>query len=100
MKPDVPASHEDYDYKIIMRYHQLFGPFPWTFAQITDEDTLKALTWVMSETPPDSTKPFHLVSPKEIPEADKAFVLRALRLDPRDRPTATELLEDVWFNEI
>jgi serine/threonine protein kinase len=100
MKPDVPASYEDYDYKIIMRYHQLFGPFPWTFAQIADEDTLKALTWVMSETPPDSIKPFHLVFPKEISDADKAFVLRVLKLDPRDRPTATELLEDVWFKEV
>jgi serine/threonine protein kinase len=100
MKPDVPASYEDYDYKIIMRYHQLFGPFPWTFAQIADEDTLKALTWVMSETPPDSIKPFHLVFPKEISDADKAFVLRVLKLDPRDRPTTTELLEDVWFKEV
>jgi len=44
MKPDVPFDHEDYDYKLIMRYHQRFGPFPWTFAQIADEDTLKALT--------------------------------------------------------
>jgi serine/threonine protein kinase len=100
MKPDVPADHEDYDYKIIMRYHQRFGPFPWTFAEIADEDTLKALTWVMSETPPDSIQPFHQVSSEEIFEADKAFVLRTLKLDPRDRPTATELLDDVWFKEV
>ena len=99
MKPDVPASHEDFDYKIIMRYHQCFGAFPWTFAEIADEDTLKALMWVMSETPPETMQPFNQVSSKEISAADKAFVLRILKLDPRDRPTATELLDDVWFKE-
>jgi len=99
MKPDVLADHEDYDYKVIMRYHQRFGPFPSTFAQIADKDTLKALTWVISETPLESMQPFHQVSSKEISEADKAFVLRVLKLDPRDRPTAKDLLEDVWFRE-
>jgi len=54
----------------------------------------------MSETPPDFMQPFHRASSKEISEADKAFALGILKLDPRDRPTATELLEYVWFKEV
>jgi serine/threonine protein kinase len=100
MKPDVSIGHEDYDLKILMKYHQCFGPFPWTYAQITDEDTLKALSWIMHETPPDSLRPFEQTTSKEISEADKAFLLRIMKLDPRDRPTATSLLEDAWFKDV
>ncbi|KAL3712838.1 hypothetical protein TMatcc_001540 [Talaromyces marneffei ATCC 18224] len=31
--------------------------------------------------------------------ADKQFVLKMMKLDPRDRPTARELLKDQWFTE-
>lgn len=44
-------------------------------------------------------KPFHLVATKEVPPADKTFVLKIMKLDPRDRPTAQQLLDDEWFTE-
>jgi hypothetical protein len=31
--------------------------------------------------------------------ADKEFLLKIMKLDPRDRPTAEELLADTWFTE-
>jgi serine/threonine protein kinase len=31
--------------------------------------------------------------------ADKEFILKVLKLEPRDRPTAEELLADTWFTE-
>lgn len=99
MKPDVLIDHEDYDYKLLMKYHQIFGPFPWTYSQIADEDTLKALSFIMDSTPPDSLRPFHLTTSKEISEKDKSFVMQIMKLDPRDRPTATSLLEDTWFQD-
>ena len=30
---------------------------------------------------------------------DKAFVLKIMKLDPRDRPTAKGLLKESWFQE-
>jgi hypothetical protein len=33
-------------------------------------------------------------SPAKVSDADKAFILRIMKLDLRDRPTAKELLED------
>jgi serine/threonine protein kinase len=54
----------------------------------------------MHETPPDSLRPFQQTTSKEISEADKDFILRIMKLDPRDRPTAASLLEDVWFKNV
>lgn len=53
----------------------------------------------MHETPPESLRPFHLTTSKEISEEDKAFIMRIMKLDPRDRPTAAELLEDSCFQD-
>lgn len=42
-------------------------------------------------------RPFHLTAAREICEDDKEFMRKVMKLDPRDRPTAQELLEDKWF---
>ncbi|KJF60084.1 uncharacterized protein CIMG_12730 [Coccidioides immitis RS] len=31
---------------------------------------------------------------------DKEFILRIIKMDPRDKPRAKELLEDEWFNGV
>lgn len=52
----------------------------------------------MQNSPAETLKPFHLTTTDEICQEDKEFVVRAMKLDPRDRPTAKELLEDKWFD--
>jgi hypothetical protein len=51
----------------------------------------------MDQTPPEALSPFSWTSPAEVSDVDKAFILRIMKLDPRDRPTAQELLGDEWF---
>lgn len=63
----------------------------------SDDETLGILTHVMQGVPREKIKPFERVTDREISKEDKAFILRIMKLDPRDRPTAKELLEDVWF---
>lgn len=53
----------------------------------------------MSAVPPEKLKPFKFIGEREICDADKRFVLKMMKLDPRDRPTARELLGDEWFTE-
>uniref|UniRef100_A0A093W1V4 Serine/threonine-protein kinase PLK3 n=1 Tax=Talaromyces marneffei PM1 TaxID=1077442 RepID=A0A093W1V4_TALMA len=96
-KPDVPVDHHEYDVKILMKQHRCFGPFPESFEQIADQERLAVLIWVMQNSPPETLKPFHLTSTKEICQEDKEFVLRIMKLDPRDRPSARQLLKDDWF---
>lgn len=83
-----------------MKHHRCFGPFPESYEQIASQEILAVLVWVMQNSPPETLKPFHLTTSREICEEDKAFVLKAMRLDPRDRPTAKMLLEDTWFKDI
>ncbi|KAL9023832.1 MAG: hypothetical protein Q9196_006943, partial [Gyalolechia fulgens] len=98
-EPEEPESHELYDTKIVVHQHQWFGPFPVSFKEIADEDTQEAIIGIMSVVPPEKLKPFRFLSEREICSADKTFILKIMKLDPRDRPNAKELLQDEWFTE-
>jgi len=43
--------------------------------------------------------PFALVTEREVSREDKEFICKIMKMDPRDRPTAEELLEDAWFKD-
>lgn len=96
-KPDVPVDHEEFELRILMKQHQFFGPFPLSYKEIADDETLAILTHVMHRVPQEKMKPFGRIGEREISKEDKAFVLKIMKLDPRDRPTAKELLQDEWF---
>jgi serine/threonine protein kinase len=96
-KPDVPADHEEYELRILMRQHQFFGPFPASYSDIADGDALTILNYVMDGVPPEKMKPFERITEQEVSKEDKAFLLKIMRLDPRDRPTAKQLMRDEWF---
>jgi serine/threonine protein kinase len=95
--PEVPVDHDDFDAKILVKHHQIFGPFPSSYQEIADEECLGIMTMIMEQCSPDTMSPFALTDPKEVSDADKTFLLRIMKLDPRDRPTAQELLQDEWF---
>ncbi|KAJ9237220.1 hypothetical protein DTO166G5_3616 [Paecilomyces variotii] len=99
-KPDVSPDHDDYDIKILLKHHRCFGPFPESYEEIADQERLAVLIWVMQNSPPETLRPFHLTTTQEISQEDKEFVLKVMKLDPRDRPTARELLDDGWFREV
>jgi serine/threonine protein kinase len=52
---------------------------------------------MMDGVPPEMMKLFQYITKREISEEGKAFILKLMKLDPRDRPTAEELLQDEWF---
>lgn len=80
-----------------MKQHQFCGPFPLSYKEIADDETLAILTYVMRGVPPEKMKPFRLITEREISKEDKTFILKIMKLDPRDRPTAKELLQNEWF---
>ncbi|KAB8278740.1 kinase-like domain-containing protein [Aspergillus minisclerotigenes] len=75
-KPDVPADHDEYELKILQRQCQFFGLFFLTYREICPQETLNILAYIMN---------------------NKKFILKIMKLDPRDRPSAAELLQDEWF---
>ncbi|KAJ0417874.1 serine/threonine protein kinase [Aspergillus carlsbadensis] len=99
-KPNVPADHDEYDLKILVRHHQVFGPFPPSYDDIANQDQRAAIIWIMQNTPLETLRPFHRTTPREISAEDKEFVLKIMKLDPRDRLTAQALLGDEWFARV
>ncbi|KAJ5921055.1 hypothetical protein N7466_009381 [Penicillium verhagenii] len=99
-KPDVPADHDEYDLKILMKHHRCFGPFPESYEEIADQKRLAVLLWVMKESPPETLWPFHLTTTREICQEDKEFVSKVMKLDSRDRPTARQLLARNGFIKV
>lgn len=95
--PGVAVSNQEYELKILMKMYQFFGPFPASYTEIADNETLAILTYIMNSVPDAERKPFQNVGEREISKEDKAFILKIMKLDPRDRPTAKELLQDEWF---
>ncbi|EGP82538.1 uncharacterized protein MYCGRDRAFT_51425 [Zymoseptoria tritici IPO323] len=95
--PGVSIEDDQYDIEILRRHHQFFGPFPHSYNEIADERRLSALIWLMDSTPTETLMPFSRITNREISEEDKEFILRIMKLDYRDRPTARQLLDDEWF---
>jgi serine/threonine protein kinase len=75
--------------------YKFFGPFPVTYSD--NPDTMTIVNYFNDSGPPE--KPFHLVTTKEIPAADNKFLIKVMKLDPRERPTVGDLLADEWFSE-
>lgn len=89
-----------YDTAIVFNQNLWFGPFPISYKEIADEETQKFIIGLMHSVPSmKDIKPFRYLKEREICDADKAFVLKIMKLDPRDRLTAKELLKDESFTE-
>ena len=82
-----------------MRQFQFFGPFPAKYEEIANEDTVEVIIWLMKQIPKDKMTSFRRISEKEVCKKDKIFIEAVMKLDPRDRPTARELLEHQWFRD-
>lgn len=54
----------------------------------------------MHGVPREKMKPFERIAEREISKEDKTFILKIMKLNPRDRLTARELLDDVWFKVV
>ncbi|PKY04130.1 kinase-like protein [Aspergillus campestris IBT 28561] len=99
-KPDVPADHDEYELKILQRQCEFFGPFPLTYRGICPQETLDMLAYITQSIPPEKKKPFARISEKEVSKEDKEFILKIMTLDPRDRPSAAELLQDECHDKL
>lgn len=96
---DVALDDEVYPFITLRRMYRVFGPFPQPFEDFSGKNpNLLTIINVLHEYGPPE-KPFHRISRMEVSPADKKFLLKVMKLDPRDRTTARELLDDEWFTE-
>jgi hypothetical protein len=78
--------------------YRFFGPCPASFTETASETTCQGIDWMEQEIPIEELTPFARTSPKEVCSKDRDFIMKIMKLDYRDRPTAKELLADEWWN--
>jgi casein kinase II subunit alpha len=97
--PNIPADDEEFPVHVLVQQARYVGPFPPTYEEVLDKEQNQILAAVnVHIDEQDLRKPFLLVEEKEVTQEDKSFIWRTMQLDPRDRPTADELLADRWFD--
>ncbi|KAF4634388.1 hypothetical protein G7Y89_g3721 [Cudoniella acicularis] len=101
---DATIDDESFLMHVLIRQIAVFGPCPASYdSLIAKEDDARwdalggAVQFIMDN---NRIKPFALANDECLTEADKRFILRIMKLDPRDRPSARELLEDEWFDDV
>ncbi|KAH6720370.1 putative serine/threonine protein kinase [Leptodontidium sp. MPI-SDFR-AT-0119] len=90
LRPKVSCDHEDFDWLILVKMFKWFGPIPAKYQELIgdneDSDSDKIIQALFNTVPKD--------------DRDRDLILKIMKMDPRDRPTAEELLQDPWFELI
>ncbi|KAI0097929.1 STE/STE20 protein kinase [Nemania sp. FL0031] len=94
---DVRYDDEMYGVEIVKSQFRWFGPFPAKVREIFNDETLISILHLMDLMPAETLTPFRYVTEREVAKVDKDFVVKIMKMDWRDRPTAKELLSDEWF---
>ncbi|KAI1194143.1 STE/STE20 protein kinase [Nemania serpens] len=90
---------EEFNVEIVKEQYRFFGPWPPKIQEIVDEETFTSILYIMHIIPPEKMTHFQRVAEREVVKKDKDFILKIMKMDWRDRPTAKELLQDEWFRE-
>lgn len=97
-------DHEDFDWLILVNMFKWFGPIPAKYQELIgdneDSDSDKIIQALFNTVPKDDRGSFNRASLNEIRIQDRDLILKIMKMDPRDRPTAEELLQDPWFELI
>lgn len=93
----VDPGSDAYEFTVFKRIYRFFDPYLQFYEDFKDEDTIAIINFINGLGPPP--KPFYRVGPREVPPADMEFLLKIMKLDPRNRLTAEELLADAWFTK-
>ena len=95
-----PGS-EPYALQVLTKQVNFFGPVPLKYQEIAHEEALDILAMVINHVKETQIpKPFIMAEDPELSAEDRDFLCKIMRFDPRDTPTAVELLEDHWFKEL
>ncbi|KAH8673372.1 kinase-like domain-containing protein [Xylariales sp. PMI_506] len=96
--PGVSFKKDDpeYNFLVLRRQTQFFGPFPSGFRKITNDKALEVINRL--DKTHDKLTPFNLLQDKVMTGEDKDFICWIMKIDSRDRPTAEEVLAHKWWD--
>lgn len=97
---DLDQDHDKFLLNVLKEQFRYFGPFPAKFGDIASEGAINSILYLMQEIPMEKLIPFSRVTEREVIKKDKEFIGKIMMLDWRDRPTAKDLLEDEWWQDV
>lgn len=75
-----------------------FGPVPLSYEEIANEERLGILTAAINYVNENRLQLLFSVSEdEELLKEDRDFIMRMMKLDSRNRPTAKDILQDEWL---
>ncbi|KAH8765792.1 putative serine/threonine protein kinase [Hyaloscypha finlandica] len=98
-KPDPKDAGPDddaYPNHVLVKQIEVFGPFPLSYFDFLPQEDERwefigdATQYIIDH---QKWKPFAKAE-------DRTFICKIMKLDPRDRPTARELLQDPWLKDV
>lgn len=101
---DADPDDETYPNHVLIKQISYFGPVPLTYFDFLPKDDERwefigdATQYIIIDN--KKWKPFAMAEDKELSEEDRTFLCKIIKLDPRDRPTAKELLQDPWLKDV
>ncbi|SMY22060.1 unnamed protein product [Zymoseptoria tritici ST99CH_1A5] len=96
---DISADDEEFLVHVLIQQARYFGPFPLSYEMWLDKEQQQVLAAVhIHIEEQDMRKPFLQAVDEEMTLEDRDFLCGIMKLDPRDRPTAEELLKSDWFD--
>lgn len=94
------VDSEEYPALVLIKQASIFGPIALSYQEIADDERLEVLAKTINYINDNNLKkPFYLSADKELSKEDRTFICKIMKFDPRDRPTAKELLQAEWFRE-
>jgi casein kinase II subunit alpha len=98
-KPDnVKPDNDTYPVHVLIKQMRFFGPPSVKYQELLDEERLQTVTTLLKYIHANNLyKDFSKAEDPELSIEDRDFICRIMKLDPRERPTAKELLEDPWL---
>ncbi|KAI0991483.1 hypothetical protein K3495_g16704 [Podosphaera aphanis] len=108
MNPSDGTKFDDRNYfrSVLKQHYRYFGPFESSFTELAEEGKTKeriegVLNYLATNVKLMDRRVFiYFGIVNELKKEEVEFIIRVMKLDPRDRPTARELLQDKWFMDI
>lgn len=99
--PNLDTNDSSYVHRILYSQFAFFGPHPHKFAEITTPAAMDKVETVCHDIEASGErKKFQRTLDHYLRKEDLDFLRSFMKIDPRDRPSAKELLNASWFDEI
>lgn len=98
--PGVPEDHEQFIPRVIIRQFGFFGPYPEKYADIVAPIITEVNELKRAVGGPVAEQLYRNTLAQRMKKEDLDFLLSFMKIDPRDRPSAEELLQDPWVKSV